>query len=289
MSYIYPPETALGVVDSFNKTFTLSRNIYAINYVVVDGVIYTGNVAFVPGTDTFLLEDAPIHLSPEVAYYDSAPSMPTGTGITVAEARAEFLQRKKDTSDIDSIAGTFLKWCNYVNRFAYRELTNIQPEQYIRTQNYTITPDVATYPLPSDFDNISSQGTGFYLVDSNGVATDTRLPPSSFGATMTGRFLNSTAFTVTPMPTQTKQYVLRYIPILPDLTTETDEFVIPKKFSYHLMDVLDACYNVWDEDSGAEVFNDERVIRSMQEMVTHIVPDGQCYSMPDFTSTYYFL
>lgn len=286
--YIYPPETAAGAVNGVNKTFTLENNIFQIGYIIVDGVIYGGNVTFISGTDTFLLEDAPVSLSPQVAYYDSAPSLPTGTHMTVAEARAEFLKRKKDISDIDAIAGTFLQWCNYINRFAYRELSNIQPEEYVSTQTYSWTPGVASYPVPSDFLNINPQGTGLYLVSQSGVNTDSRLPITGFGSSKTGFYMNSSSFTLTPIPTEAKPYILRYIPQLADLTEETDQLIIPNRFSYHIMDVLDACYNVWDEDQGAEVFNDERVIRTMNELVSNIKPDGQVANLSDFSEAYYY-
>ena len=54
------------------------------------------------------------------------------------------------------------------------------------------------------------------------------------------------------------------------------------------MDVLDACYDLWDEDQNAEVFNDERVIRTMNELVSLIKPDGQVAVLPDFSSAYYY-
>src|SRR5947209_5598931 len=94
---------------------------------------------------------------------------------TVAECRAEFYQRKKDISDIDAIPGTFIKWCNYINRFAYRELSNIQPEIYIATAVYNLTPGTAVYNLPVDFENINPQGTGFYKISASGLDTDARL------------------------------------------------------------------------------------------------------------------
>src|SRR5574343_93162 len=287
MAYIFPPETPTGVINGVNTTFTTANNIYMISYVVIDGVIYTGAVSFTYGANTFVVGDAPL-ASIQLAYYSSVPSLPTGTEITVAECRAEFLKRKKDISDIDAISGTFLQWCKYLNRFAYRELANTQPEQYIKSYVYTWSPGQATYALPSDFQDISPQGTGFYLIGSNGVDTDTRLAITNFGSTKNGFYMNSTAVTFTPTPTESKQYRLRYIPSLPELTSETDQMLIPKRFSYFIMDYLDSCYNVWDEDSGAEIFNDERVIRTLHELLSHIKPDCQVAILPDFTSDYYY-
>lgn len=286
MSYINN-ETASGVVNGVNKTFTTAGNIYEINYVVVDGVIYSGGVTFIAGTNSFLLEDAPVALPPVVSYYNSVPSLPGSTGITVASLRGEFLKRKKDISDIDSIAGTFLQWLNYINRAAYRELTNVQPEQYIKSQIYTISGGTSTYALPTDFDNLNPQGTGLYRLGADNQDTDYRLPMTGFGSTKTGFYMNSSAFTLTPQPEDTQSLKLRYIPQLTDLTLETEELIIPKRFSEHIMNVLDNLYTIWDEDNGAEAWNNERVVNSLQELLNHIKPDGSAYFIPDYTSNYY--
>lgn len=207
--------------------------------------------------------------------------------MTVAEARYEFLQRKKDISDTDNIAGTLLKWMNYVNRYAYREMTNILPESFITEQVYTLVVDQQAYDLPDDFQDIIPQGTGMYLLNDDGSPTSRRLPPSSFGSTRPGVYLNLTSLVVTPKPPSVKSYVLRYIPLLPDLVEDDDEFVIPTRFSMHIMDGLDSCYNIWDEDQNAEIFNDERFIRTMEEFVSLIKPDTQTYLLPDSSQNYY--
>jgi hypothetical protein len=288
MPYVYPAETAAGVVNGINKIFTTASNIYMISYIVVDGIIYVGNVSFVAGTNSFTLQDAPAVLSPEIVYYNSVPSLPTGTSITVAECRAEFLKRKKDTSDIDSISGTFLQWCNYLNRFAYRELASTQPEQYLKSYIYSLSAPQVTYGLPSDFQDINPQGTGFYLIDQDGKDTDVRLPITGFGSTQKGFYMNSSAVSFTPIPNDTVQYRLRYVPLLSELTSETDQMLIPKRFSMFIMDYLDSVYALWDEDNNAEVFNDARVVRTLTELLTHIKPDGQVAVLPDFSGDYYF-
>lgn len=208
--------------------------------------------------------------------------------MTVGEARAEFLQRKKDISDIDLISGTFLKWCNYINRYAYRQLTNIMPESYVKTQVYTTAPGTESYTLPTDFQDIIPAGTGLYEINSAGVNTENRSAITNFGSTKNGFYLNLTSIIFTPKPTETKSYNLRYIPILTDLTGESSVFLLPSRFSDHIMNALDCCYNLWDEDSSAEVFNDERFIRTMNEMVALINPIGQAYGLPDFSQSYYY-
>lgn len=210
--------------------------------------------------------------------------------ITVAQARTEFLQRKKDVSDIDAIAGTFLKWCNYVNRYLYRELTNIMPEGFIKSQTYTVSAGTTTYALPSDFQDIIPQGTGMYLVV-NGLQTDTKLPMSSFGNQSMGMYLTgtlgaSTSIVMTPTPTDTKVWTLRYIPLLADLSAEASEFLLPARYSEHLMNVLDNCYDIWDSDNNDEIFNNSRVIASIQELISLINPVSQAYLLPSFMDVY---
>jgi hypothetical protein len=208
--------------------------------------------------------------------------------MTVAEARAEFLKRKKDTSDVETISGTFLLWCNYVNRYAYRQLTNIMPESFIHTQVYTTVVGTESYTLPTDFQDIIPQGTGLYEISQAGVNTDNRTATTNFGSTKNGFYLTLNSIVFTPKPVEAKSYNFRYIPLLTDLTSESSEFVIPTRFSQHIMNALDCSYNIWDEDNNAEVFNDERFIRTMDELVALIKPDSQAYILPDFSGAYYY-
>lgn len=210
--------------------------------------------------------------------------------MTVAQARAEFLQRKKDISDVDAIVSTFLKWCNYVNRYAYRQMTNIMPESFILVQSYATVAGTASYTLPTAFQDIIPQGTGLYEVNDSGVATDNRLATTNYASAKVGFYINATSLVFTPIPTGVKNYNFRYIPLLTDLTTETGAtgtFVIPTRFSEHIMNALDCCYNIWDEEQNAEIFNDERFIRTMEEFVSLMKPDAQVLILPDFMEAYY--
>jgi hypothetical protein len=205
----------------------------------------------------------------------------------VSEARSEFQIRKKDIADIDFLAGTFLKWCNYVNRYAYRLLTNIRPENYIKTQVYTTSVGTESYALPTDFQDIIPQGTGLYLISAAGVNTDFRTATTNFGSTKNGFYMTSANLVFTPKPTDVKSYNFRYIPLLTDLAVESDSFIIPDRFSEYIMNALDRCYNIWDNDNGEEAWNDERFINTMNELVALIKPDAEVVILPDFTSDFY--
>lgn len=208
--------------------------------------------------------------------------------MTVAEARAEFLKRKKDISDVDAISGTFLQWCNYINRYFYRQVTNIMPESYLKTQVYTTVIGTESYTLPTDFQDIQPQGTGLFEISASGINTDYRQAITNFGSSKNGFYLNLTSIVFTPKPTEVRSYNFRYIPLLSNLKAESDTFLIPNRFSEHLMNALDSCYNIWDEDANSELFNDQRFIRTMNEMVSLINPIGQAYLLPDFTTEYYY-
>jgi len=207
---------------------------------------------------------------------------------TVAELRTEFLKRKRDIADVDSIAGTFLQWCNYVNRFAYKELSNIMPEQYIESEIFSTVAGVSSYDLPVTFQDIIPQGTGIYEISESGIDTDRRSAITGYGSTKNGFYLTPTSLVFTPAPVSARQFRLRFIPLLDELSAEDNTLIIPTRFSQHIMDALDACYNLWDEDTGMEVFNDDRFIRTMNELVALINPIGQSYGLPDFSSEYYY-
>jgi hypothetical protein len=205
----------------------------------------------------------------------------------VSEAFSEFAQRKKDISDLNAIPGTFLKWCNYINRFLYRELASVMPEQYMQSQVYTTTPQTATYALPTNFQDIIPMGSGLYLINQAGVDTDMRMPLTGFGSSKTGYYLSPTNIVFTPTPTETKSYRFRYIPLLTDLVAESDDLLIPDRFSYLLMDLLDSAYLVWDEMPSDESWNDERVRQKLHELIQFINPVGQAIMLPDFSADYY--
>jgi hypothetical protein len=208
--------------------------------------------------------------------------------MTVAQARAEFLLRVKDTSDIDALGGTFLKWCSYVNRYFYRQVTNIMPESYIKTQTYNTVVGTESYTLPTDFQDIIPMGTGLFEISAAGVNTDNRQAITNFGSTKNGFYLNLTSIVLTPKPTEVRSYNFRYIPLLADLSSESSTFLIPDRFSQYLMDALDTMRLVWDEDPSGEAWNDERVRASLNELIQLINPVGQAIMLPDFTEQYYY-
>jgi biotin-(acetyl-CoA carboxylase) ligase len=100
--------------------------------------------------------------------------------------------------------------------------------------------------------------------------------------------MNLTSLVFTPIPVEVKSFNFRYIPLLTDLAAESDTFVIPTRFSEHLMNALDRAYKIWDEDNGGEVFNDERFKATLNEMVSLIKPDSQAYGLPDFSCDYFY-
>ena len=207
-------------------------------------------------------------------------------GLLVSEARTEFKIRKQDIADIDDISGTFMQWCNYVNRYAYKLLTNVMPETYISTQTYSFVSGTSEYALPSAFQDVIPQGTGLYRVDTQGKDTTMRLPLTGFGSSKSGYYITLDDIVLTPEPTTSSTYKLRFIPLLTELSAETSEFIIPKRFSQYVMNALDQCYNIWDEDPNAEVFNDERFVNTMNELVALMNPVGQAYGLPDFSKRY---
>ncbi len=205
---------------------------------------------------------------------------------TVAQAFAELLQRKKELSDVPS--SLFLVWANYCNRYFYRQVTNIMPESYLKTQVYNVVSGVESYTLPTDFQDIIPAGTGLYEISNAGVNTSNRTAITNFGSTRNGFYLNLTSIIFTPKPTNSKSYNFRYIPLLADLTGESSVFLIPDRFSEHLMNVLDRCYAIWDETGDAEAFNDERIRASLDEIVSLINPIGQTYGLPAMMEDYYY-
>ena len=198
--------------------------------------------------------------------------------ITVAEARTALLNLKRDLSDVSD--ATFIEWCNHINRYAYHQMSGIDPERFISSSTINVVSGTSSYSLPADFESIQAFGTGLYYVDDNGDDTEKRRPLTSFGSQTYGYYVTGSAVVLTPEPEDTETYKLRYIPKITALTATTDSLVIPDEYLLLVVDALDALYSKWDEDSGAEVLADQRYTRALNDLALNIKRGPMIASLP---------
>lgn len=201
----------------------------------------------------------------------------------VSEARTEFDLELKDTSNVSSTL--FVKWCDYINKFAYRILVKQDPARWIDTSSYTVSTSPSTQALPSDFRSITPWGTGFYKVDDSGTQTGERLPRTGFGNTTEGYYILGTDVVFTGINTSTV-FTLRYIPTISAITATTDSFVIPDEYNRYVLDALKVQYMIWDEDIPGESYADARFVRSLDELMNNIRKDVSVYDLSNFSTSF---
>jgi len=209
--------------------------------------------------------------------------------IQLQSAYDELELLKQDLSDVTN--DLFISWANHVNRFAFGFIAGIDPERFIQEQNFS---NVVTggYNLPSDFESLQQFNTGFFYVDSNGNATDQRLPLLPFGSPSTGYYINGTQVQFLNVTTQTN-YVLRYMPKAPTFTVLTDYFtvdklssgkeIIPDEYLLYVRSHLDVMYAQWDEDIAYESVADARFTRELSRLASEINRTPSVYAQKNFS------
>jgi hypothetical protein len=214
--------------------------------------------------------------------------------IQLQTAYDSFKRLKKDISDVD--LPTFCEWCDFINKFLYRELIATDQERFINALTLTTTIGVASYALPADFRDIGPIGCGLFEVDSTGVQSDRQLTKTGFGQQTRGYYISGSNLILTPTPVITEQYTMRYIPTITQLTTLGQYFtmdgtvtgteIIPDEYLRNLRDAIDVQYGVWDEEVGAESYSDARFVRSLDELLRNIRKDVATVGLPDFSGTF---
>jgi hypothetical protein len=288
MAYI-ANETPAGVINGVNTTFTLADTVYQIVLVTVDGVIYTGYYSEVGSVIT--LSDAPT-VSITVSYYTSNPPAPVGsysTPILVSAARTALENRKRDITDVTSTV--FVQWCDFVNKYLYRQLFIADPERFIALQTYTISAAPQTHALPGSFENIEPLGTGFFIQNQDGTASSQTLVRTGYGSGTPGYYINGNNVVFTGIQNQT--VVLRYIPQVITLTATTEYFtttgyingssILDTFYLSYVVNALDVLYTIWDAEALDEAYADQRFVRALNDIVTTIRKEPTAFAIDDYT------
>lgn len=197
-----------------------------------------------------------------------------------SDALTELGYELKDISDVST--PTFLKWCDYINKFAYRILSKEDPERFIAIQTYSVSSSPSTQSLPTDFRSLTSFGCGFYKIDGS-TQTDSKLPKTWFGASGQGYYItgSNVVFTGT-----SGTYTLRYIPAVDEITDLDDDLCIPDEYNRYVLDALKVQYSIWDEDPSMESYSDARFVRSLDELAGNIQQDVKVYALDNYSSVF---
>lgn len=213
--------------------------------------------------------------------------------LTVQNALDAFGRYKRDVTDVRN--ATFIEWCDFVNKFAYRKVVGIDAERFMTTSDFTVTSEPQTSALPSDFEGINSFESGFYIVDDNGDDTAQRLAVTGFGSTKLGYYIQGTNVVFTGI-NDTKTIRLRYIPTPTKITALADFFtvdtltggaeIIPDEYLNYIVKAVDVFYAQWDEDPAAESLADFRFTNALDEFLGEIRKGPSAFGIPDYSANY---
>ncbi len=222
------------------------------------------------------------------------------TPISLQQAYDGVKNQLKDITDVPTT--TFVQWCQYVNAFVYRYLLGTDPDRYILEKSFTLVEGQTTYALDSDFRDMSTWNTGFFLTSPQPALSNTyitqpqRLPLSGPGQQTFGYYISRGNFIFTGQGWQTQVLTKRYSPTITPLIALGDFFtmdgtddgivIIPYEYLQAIVYALVQQYMVWDEEPGSESYADARFVRALNELCENIRRQPSAMGMPDFSQIY---
>lgn len=190
--------------------------------------------------------------------------------ITVAEAITR-LEREED-STLGEISGDlFINWLNDLNTFLYRVVVKADPENWIEEDTTTTVAGTTTYALPDDFKHIKSTNTGFYV-------SNKLLRRVNYGSSRNGYRIRGANFIVSE-PTTAYDIVLRYIPRVTKLTSETSELVVDYEDFVAVLNYLESRYGKWNIDINKEMNADQRFEREIQQLFMNNTRENKVFNL----------
>lgn len=203
--------------------------------------------------------------------------------LTGTQIKTEFDLYKRDTSDVPN--ATFLSWINIMNHQIRNFLLGIQPSKFIASQTYTVSSNPQTSSQPSDLDSINYVGCGFFEIDSDGKDSKCELTPTGHGRRDRGYYIENGNIVFTGIE-EAKQFKLRYIPKLSDLTALSQETVLENKYLNLARHDIDRLYEQWNRNPSMESIADFRFARVLQELGDTASIGVNVYEMPDFSNSF---
>lgn len=201
------------------------------------------------------------------------------SAIPLTELRTEFENLKGDISDVS--VRVFISWCNRVMNFVWRKLREQDPDRFFVTQEFSVTSEVQTDSLPTNFSKFDALGCGFYQVN-NGVVSSVQLTKTGKGSQQKGYYFDGGNIVFTQA--QNATYVMRYLPKQPKFTVMEDYFTLDKlvtgviiiddEFMDYLVQAIDVRYAQWDEDTPSEANADQRFINVLNELLEEFERDS---------------
>lgn len=115
---------------------------------------------------------------------------------------------------------------------------------------------------------------------------DEQLTESGFGSSDTGYWLDASNINFTPTPTQSKVFVLRYLPDLDTLTLTTDSTIIPIAYKEYARNAADIFWNQWRQTNNGEFEAQQRTESALNEMLKTLKKTTKIGLFPNKSGVY---
>lgn len=195
---------------------------------------------------------------------------------TLTTIRERLERRTKDLNDIG--AELLYDMATDLNQQLYDVMLEEDPARFIITQNYTVSTSPSTQALPAGFRDIKEWGCGFYVQSSSGVNTSVELPITGFGSIDWGYYIDGTNVVFTGINASTT-IVLRYIPVLADITSMAGTFCVPDEFKALVLEGMMLAYYKNEEDPR-EGISDQRFARLLAKFKDSLPKGPRVITLP---------
>ncbi len=200
---------------------------------------------------------------------------------TVSTIRTRLVNRLKDIADVtDSV---LLQMATDLNQFLYNRMFETDPERFVLLQSYTVTTSPSTQALPAGYRDNTEYGYGFFFQNSDGTASSRQLGLTGYGSIELGYYITGTNVVFTGI-NSTTNFVLRYVPVLADLTLVSQSFVVPDENKELVQEGMVLYYYRYNEDPR-EYEQDAKFMRLLTLFIDGLPKAPKVYALPSPLST----
>lgn len=213
--------------------------------------------------------------------------------LKLSELRTSLQNLNDDISDVGS--SVFVEWVNFLTDYLWAKLQNIDPEQFIESQSFSVSSSPSSQSLPASFRHMRVLNTGIFEKDGNGNPTERRLPMTNYGSSLRGYWIKGNTVNFTSI-NSSESFEMRYLPKRTRFTSASDYFtvngliggaeIVPEDSIETIIKGLDTLHKQWDNDPGMESVADQRFIRTMAPLFENFRTGPAVYSPSQSTNAF---
>jgi hypothetical protein len=141
-------------------------------------------------------------------------------------------------------------------------------------------------------DNETLTGSLGGSATSNGTVSsfdfyDQKLSETDFGSSTKGYWLDASNINLTPTPTTSEVYVLRYIPGLSEVTSTAESTIIPVRYKEFVQHAIEVYWQQWRQDQNGEILASQRYLNALNDMLNTIKKSPRVMRIQNMSDMYY--